>query len=232
MSCGKLTSTNGTMSCCSQRNDVLPVLTYIRSKADSEAVARKLQETGAPVVIVQPGAVLGPHDPHLSEQMRVLRDTLRGLYPVWPRGGFHQVDVRDVAQLHAAVMESGLGPRRYLVPGRFLDGRTMFVALRTLTGRRLPNVTLPAWMTLPVSWIAAQLQRVTPFHIPLEYEGALVASYATRYDDSRAREELGIQPRPLEETLRDAIGWLHQTGRITARQASQAAATTASTGGE
>ena len=38
---------------------------YIRSKAASEAVARALQDDGAPVVIVQPGGVLGPHDPHL-----------------------------------------------------------------------------------------------------------------------------------------------------------------------
>lgn len=205
---------------------------YIRSKARSEAVARRLQEDGAPVVIVQPGTVLGPHDPHLSDQMRRLRDILRGLYPVWPSGGYHQVDVRDVAQVHAAVMESGRGPRRYLVPGRSLDGRTMFAALRAVTGRRLPNVILPAWMTLPITWIASRLQRITPFHIPLEYEGALITSYATRVDDSRAREELGVQPRPLEETYRDAIGWLHQTGRISARQAGRAAAVTASTGGE
>lgn len=205
---------------------------YIRSKANSEAVARKLQDDGAPVVIVQPGAVLGPHDPHLSDQMRRLRDILRGLYPVWPRGGYHQVDVRDVAQVHAAVMGSGRGPRRYLVPGRFLEGKTMFAALRAVTGRRLPNVNLPAVMTLPITWIATQLQRITPFHIPLEYEGALITSYATRYDDSRTREEFRIQPRPLEETYRDAIGWLHQTGRISARQAGQAATAAASTGGE
>ena len=198
---------------------------YIRSKADSEAVARRFQDDGAPVVIVQPGAVLGPHDPHLSDQMRRLRDILRGLYPMWPSGGYHQVDVRDVASVHAAVMEPGRGPRRYLVPGRFLDGNTMFATIRGITGRRLPNIILPPWISLPVTRIATQMQRITPFHIPLEYEGALISAYATRYDDSRTREETGVQPRPLDETYADAIRWLHQRGWISARQAGRAATT-------
>lgn len=204
---------------------------YVRSKADSEAVARRLQDGGAPVVIVHPGGVLGPHDPHLSDQLRRLRDILRGLYPVWARGGFQQVDVRDVARVHAAVMEPGRGPRRYLVPGRFLDGKTMFTVLRAVTGRRLPHVIVPAWMALPMTWVATQLQRITPFHIPLEYEGVLITSYATHYDDSRTREEFGIQPRALEETYTDAVRWLHQTGRISTRQAGRAAATGASAAG-
>jgi dihydroflavonol-4-reductase len=204
---------------------------YVRSKADSEAVARRLQDGGAPVVIVQPGGVLGPHDPHLSDQMRRLRDILRGLYLIWPKGGYHQVDVRDVASVHAAVMEPGRGPRRYLVPGGFVDGRTLFATLRAVTGRGLPNVIMPAWVTLPTTWIATQLQRVTPFHIPLEYEGALVTSYATRYDDSRTREEFGIEPRPFHETLTDATRWLHQTGWISARQAGQAAVAAAPAAG-
>jgi dihydroflavonol-4-reductase len=197
---------------------------YVRSKADSEAVARRLQDGGAPVVIVQPGAVFGPHDPHLSDFMRRLRDILRGLYPMWPRGGHHHVDVRDVASVHAAVMEPGRGPRSYLVPGQFVDAKTMFATLRALTGRRLPNIVVPAWLVLPTTWVASKLQRITPFHLPLEHEGALVTLYATHYDDSRTREEFGIQPRPLAETYADAIRWLHETGRISTRQAGQAAA--------
>lgn len=205
---------------------------YIRSKADSEAVARRLQDEGAPVVVVHPSAVLGPHDPHLSDQMRRLRDIVRGLYPMWPSGGYHQVDVRDVARVHAAVMESGRGPRRYLVPGHFLDGATMFGTLRAVTGRRLPSVILPSSIVLPTTWIASQLQRITPFHVPLEYEGALIASSATRCDDSRARNELGIQPRAVEETCRDAIRWLYQAGHITARQAGRVATAAVITAGD
>jgi dihydroflavonol-4-reductase len=197
---------------------------YIASKAESERVARAFQDAGAPIVIVQPGGVHGPHDPHLSDQMRRLRDVLRGLYPFWPSGGYPGVDVRDVAALHAAVLEPGRGARRYIVPGHRLDGRSYFAALRAVTGRRLPHVTLPAATLLPVTALATAAQRVLPFHVPAEYEGTQVLHHDTRYDDSRAREELGITPRPLEETFADAVRWLHQAGHVSARQAGRAAA--------
>jgi len=197
---------------------------YVRSKVDSEAVGRRLQEEGAPVVIVQPGGVLGPHDPHLSDQVGRLRDILRGRYPMWPSGGYHAVDVRDVAAVHAAVMRPGAGPRRYVVPGLFLDGKTLFATLRTVTGRRLPMVTMPAWSMLPVARLATAAQRVLPFHLPAEYEGVVVTGSATRCDDRRAREELGVEPRPFVETLRDTVRWLHSAGHLTDRQAGAAAA--------
>ena len=192
---------------------------YVQSKAASETVARRLQDDGAPVVIVHPGGVLGPHDPHLSDQVRRLRDVLRGRYPMWPTGGYHQVDVRDVAELHAAVMSAGGGPWRYIVPGNYVDGRTMLDTLRTVTGRRLRHVTLPARAMLPFTWAATAAQRALPVHLPAEYEGVLMHSYDTRCDDSPVRQELGLHPRPPMDTYRDTVRWLYDTGRLTARQA-------------
>lgn len=192
---------------------------YLRSKVAGEAVARELQDAGAPVVIVQPGAAFGPHDPHLGDQVGRLRDILRGQYPMWPTGGFHAVDVREVARVHAAVLTAGAGPRRYLVPGHFLDGPALFGTLRAVTGRRLPYLPVPATAMLPAAWAASAAQRVLPFHLPAEYEGVVIARYATRCDDTRARTELGIEPRPLAETLADTVRWLHRTGRLTDRQA-------------
>jgi dihydroflavonol-4-reductase len=192
---------------------------YIRSKAASEAIARRLQDDGAPVVIVQPGGVLGPHDPHCGDQTRRLRDVLRGRYPMWPSGGYHVVDVRDVARVHAALITSGGGPRRYLVPGHFVDSSTMYGTLRALTGRRLPLLVVPSAIMLPLSWTLSAVQRVTPFHLPADHEGVVFMRSDTRCDDSRAREQFGIQPRPLTETYRDTIRWLHRTGQLTTRQA-------------
>ncbi|MGA5304084.1 NAD-dependent epimerase/dehydratase family protein [Nucisporomicrobium flavum] len=192
---------------------------YVRSKAESEAVARRLQDDGAPIVIVYPGGVLGPYDPHLGDQVQRLRNVVRGRYPSWPSGGYHQVDVRDVAKLHAAVMTPGAGPRRYVVPGHHVTGETMFTTLRAVTGRRLPHVISPARMMLPFTAMATAAQRVLPVHLPAEYEGVLLHAYDTRFDDSPAREELGVHPRPLVDTYRDTVRWLYDTGRLTARQA-------------
>ncbi|WP_433220940.1 NAD-dependent epimerase/dehydratase family protein [Dactylosporangium sp. CS-047395] len=196
--------------------------TYIQSKVASEAVARALQDTGAPVVIVQPGAVLGPDDPHLGDQARRLRDIVRGRYPMWPSGGLHVVDVRDVAAVHAAVFTQPSKPRNYLVPGHFVDGATMFATLRVLTGRRLPCLVVPAAAMLPMSWTMSTLQRVAPFRLPVDHEGVVFTGTATRCDDSRARDDLGVEPRALLETYGDTIRWLHRTGQLTDREAGTA----------
>ena len=74
---------------------------------------------------------------------------------MWPSGGAHVVDVRDVARVHAATLTPGAGPRRYLVPGHYVDSHTMFATLRALTGRRLSHIVLPAKMILPVAWAAS-----------------------------------------------------------------------------
>jgi dihydroflavonol-4-reductase len=91
-----------------------PTRSLLWSKAEAERVARRYQQAGAPVVITYPGGVLGPHDPHLGDHLRRVRNILKGRYPMIPSGGYLIVDVRDVAKVHAAVLEPARGPRRYL----------------------------------------------------------------------------------------------------------------------
>jgi nucleoside-diphosphate-sugar epimerase len=196
--------------------------TYVRSKVAGEETARRLQHDGAPVVTVYPGSVYGPHDPHLSDNMRRLRDILRGRYPMWPRGGFHAVDVRDVARTHAAALTPGSGPRRYIVPGHFLDGPMLFGTLRMVTGRRLPYLHLPAIAIMPVSWAASAAQPILPMHLPADHEGVILTYQGCRADSSRTEQHLGVAATPLAQTMADAARWLHQAGHISARQAGTA----------
>ena len=119
-------------------------------------------------------------------------------------------------------MSAAAGPRRYIVPGHHVDGRTMFNTLQTVTGRRLRHIVLPAQAMLPFTWMATAAQRALPVHLPAEYEGVLLHTYDTRCDDSPAREELGFQPRPLVDTYRDTMQWLYHAGLLTARPAGSA----------
>jgi dihydroflavonol-4-reductase len=91
---------------------------YCQSKAESEQVARRYQEQGAPVTIVYPGGVIGPDDPYLGDSNRVLVEGAKSGLAM--RGGGPTVDVRDVAAVLAAVMESGRGPRRFMITGHYI----------------------------------------------------------------------------------------------------------------
>lgn len=195
---------------------------YLATKAAAERIARRQQDEGAPVVITYPPALLGPHDPNLGDQTTRLRNALRGLMPMWPLGGFPVGDVRDTAELHARLFTSPRKtPDRHFGPGRYLSTRRYVAALREVTGRRLPAVFLPARAMLPAGLLASALQRVWPWHIPAEYGAVYVCVKDLRVGMGPG---LGIEPRPVRETLGDSVRWLHEQGHLSARQAGGAAA--------
>ena len=190
---------------------------YLGSKAAAEAIARRHQEQGAPVVIAYPPGLLGPHDPRLGDQVRRLRDLLRGLLPVWPLGGFPVGDVRDTAVRLAALVTAPGDSGRHVMPGRFLTTRQYVQVAREVTGRPLPSVFLPARPMLPLGRLVDTLQRVWPWHIPAEHGAIYTCAHATWFDEH-------AEGRPVAATMADTVRWLHATGRLSARRAGALAA--------
>jgi dihydroflavonol-4-reductase len=199
---------------------------YSRSKIASEVVARRLQEDGAPVISIYPGGVFGPHDPYRGVNSELLRWILRGLFPVYTTGSTHTVDVRTVGDTTIAALEPGKGPRRFVVPGVALDAELLFGTLRRVTGRRLPYLTVPKSLAVPVARAASVMQRPLPsrWHYPADVEAAELAVRDTRFDDTPARTELGIEPVPFEQSVRDTVRWLVESGRLKPRHAGRALA--------
>lgn len=185
---------------------------YTRSKVLSERVARERQSAGVPVAIVNPGAILGPHDPYLGESNSVVRDILRGRLPTWPRGGMQWVDVRDTADVVIASLDRPGG--RYLVPGE--NVALPHEVLRTVTGRRLPAVRLPLAAALPVLHLGHHTN--WPL-LPHALEGSRFIDLDTRVDASATVKELGIRGRSLEESMTDTVRWLAEAGHISRRAA-------------
>ncbi len=197
---------------------------YFRSKADSDRIARRYQEAGAPVVITYPGTVLGANDPHLGEVPSSLVDILKGRAPVIPTGGFPIVDVGSVARVHAAVMRPGLGARRYMVTGRYTTAAELIQMLGEVTGRRIRFVTAPARSLAPVTRLADLLQRVVPLRLPMNAQAFDVMVWDARCDDSETTRELGIVYPDVREALAETVRGLARTGRLSAKDAGRLAA--------
>jgi nucleoside-diphosphate-sugar epimerase len=201
---------------------------YTCSKLAAEEVARGYQQAGAPVVITYPAGVLGPHDPHLSDTVRAIRDVLRGRWPVLPQGRLPLVDVREVAALHAAVLRPSQGPRRYLLGGPAVELVELVGLLGELTGRRLPQATAPDWLLRPAGRLVDRVQHLAPVRLPVSAE-AVAATLSigadVEVDDSATRQELAVGRRDLRQTLADTVRWLAQQDHVTARQAGALAGT-------
>jgi nucleoside-diphosphate-sugar epimerase len=205
---------------------------YAQSKIASEKVARRLQDAGRPVVTIYPGAVYGSHDPYRGEQSEMLRWILLGRFPLWPQGGLHVVDVRDTAAVIQAVLRPGGGPRRYVVPGHYLQGDVLYRTLAATTGRRLPHLIVPGVVIGLATRLISAVQRRLPdrWRYPADREGAEIIRRSTRFDDSAARKELGVEPRPFTQTITDMVRWLVESGRVPARYAGKLGRTRAQYG--
>jgi dihydroflavonol-4-reductase len=197
---------------------------YARSKAETEQMARQLQDQGAPVVITYPGMVWGPHDPHLGEAATFARSALRGLVPVVPPGVLPIVDVRDVAAAHAAILTPGRGAGRYMLAGGTASLAELIDLMRRATGRRLVRATAPAPLVLGMTAAGDVVQRVLPFRLPFHFGGVWVATHGGPIDASATERDLGVGFRPLEDSIADMLRWLHRAAHLTDRQAGRAAA--------
>jgi dihydroflavonol-4-reductase len=198
---------------------------YCRSKAESETVARAYQTKGAPVVSVMPSAVWGPFDPHFGEGATLCANVLKKRYPIVSGGGMHISDVRDLASVLVAAIEPGRGPRSYLVAGEYVSLPDIIRTLAELSGRRLPFLTAPSWFLAVFGRGADVVQRGLKGQLPWSGEGIWVVNCSARCDSTRARAELGFQPRPLRETFTDTVRWLVDAGALTSREAGLIAGT-------
>ena len=192
---------------------------YYKSKADAERIARRFQERGVPVVCSYPSGAFGPQDPHFGESAQTVASILKRRLPMVPKGGLSIVDVRDLAKAHAAMLEPGKGPRRYILSGTNMPFESIISTLVEVTGRRVPHMSLPGRALLPMVRSAAFLQRFLPFRLPLNNEGFDTIRWNPHGDDSRARDELGFAPRPPRETFADMVEWMYRAGKISAKEA-------------
>ncbi|QNG20734.1 NAD-dependent epimerase/dehydratase family protein [Rhodococcus triatomae] len=169
---------------------------YGRSKAAADRVARALQQAGAPVVVTYPSSVVGPGvggTPGITEQGWGLMVANR----VAPRlnGGMQMIDVLDVAAVHAAVMTPGRGPRRYVCGGELIPFDELVDVLEAASGRPIRRIPLPGAIFRSMGRLADVVGRFTPISAGLSYEAAWLLTSATPTDDSRTRDELGLQWR-------------------------------------
>jgi dihydroflavonol-4-reductase len=197
---------------------------YSQSKVAAERIAREMQERGAPVVIVNPVGLLGPHDPHLGDFTSVARDVLRGRLPFVPAGTTPIVDVRDVAAAHAALIRPGGGGRRFMVAGGYVTLKDFAEVASRLTGRRIRAVEVPGRPLLAAGRAADAVARTLRVRLPVNFEGPWFMVYGAQVDASAVERDLGVQFRPPAETLADTYRWLVDAGHVSRKQAGRLAA--------
>jgi hypothetical protein len=129
-------------------------------------------------------------------------------------GGMGVVDVRDLAELLAAAVEPGRGPRRYLAGGRFLTWADWVATLSEAVGREVASAPMTADEMVAMGRQLDELRTHQEVDLPLSEEAAVIMTAGVPTDDTATLAELGGRWRPPVETFRDAVAWLVAEGHL------------------
>jgi nucleoside-diphosphate-sugar epimerase len=192
-----------------------PLSAYGRAKRQGEEIVRAYGAQGAPVTTFVIGGVMGPQAPAVSDSFGAVVAALSSAMIV-SDGGVATIDVRDLAEVLAASVEPGRGPRRYVAGGHFLSWQDWVAALSSAVGRDVPSARMPAEEMIALGRQLDELREHQHVDIPLSEEAAVIMTAGVPTDDSATLADFGVAWRPAEETLRDAVAWLVAEGHIPA----------------
>jgi dihydroflavonol-4-reductase len=185
---------------------------YFRTKYEGDLIAWDLhRKNGLPLVMVYPGAVLGPGDPKASGQYidRLIHRRLPAT--VFPAQGFTFVHVRDVAEIivRAAEKEDNIG-QKYLAGDHRMTWGEANRMISDISGVPLPRLTLPGPLVMLnaalLTLIADIIKKPPLWGMATAQMRVMRAGYL--FDGSKAERELGITYTPVRLALEEAIASL------------------------
>ena len=187
---------------------------YKRSKFLAEQVAVEAAKAGAPVVIVNPTAPVGPGDWKPTPTGRIILDFLRGKMPAYVNTGLNVVAVEDVAAGHLLAAEKGRIGERYILGGRNMTLKEILDALAAITGRRAPRVKLPHVVALVAGYADEMYSRLAGREPQIPVEGVKMSRHKMFIESDKAARELGYKPGKIEAGLERAVRWYEENGYI------------------
>lgn len=180
---------------------------YDRAKAEATLEVQQAAQAGLEAVITCPTGVIGPYDFRGSLMGDVIHEAAESKPTFYVDGAYDFVDVRDVADGLIAAAEKGKRGESYILSGHKISVRYLLETVREITGKHFFQMKVPfdlakfAALFTPMYYSYA---RVTPRFTPYSLE---VLRSNANISHAKATRELSYKPRPLYDSIRDAVRW-------------------------
>jgi len=183
-------------------------LLYFETKHEAEKLALEASGSGMEVVTVNPSIIIYP------PERKVTKDDLKKIprfLPFYFDFGLNLVHADDVIEGIIAALEKGRNGERYILAGDNIDAPRLFAAAKKYFGIGKPLLKLPLPCLYPIGLAGEIFHRARHFG-SLHGKGprinrgmARLAGLRFFYDISKARRELGYNPRTMETLLEEIL---------------------------
>ncbi len=179
---------------------------YVRSRVQAEElVLAAAREGRVPAVAMCVANTYGSGDHQPTPHGAFVMLAAKGRLPFYVRGaGAEVVAVDDAAE--ALVLAAGKGRigERYAVSERWMTAREIVTIAADEGGVRPPRVGTPLPLLAGAGVLADQVARVVRKDLALTRTTVRLMHVMTPLDRSKARRELGWEPRPTPDAIREA----------------------------
>ncbi len=187
------------------------VLPYFEVKELIEAQILDAGRRGIRAVLVNPTYCLGPWDLH-DRRVCTIPLLLCGEIPGCITQMLNVIDVRDLAAALMAAIEAERYGEPLLLTAYNIATRDFYALICEMGGVQPPRFLTSASLAMLGSYCTEVMFSVMGQQTPIISAGMMMATAIDSLIPGKVLEDLSIAPRPLSETIRDAIQWYRRIG--------------------
>jgi dihydroflavonol-4-reductase len=182
---------------------------YSKSKTLAERAAWDFIESeGNPFefTVINPALVIGPTlSGDLGESNKAIQMVATGKMPVAVPLQFGYVDVRDVAAAHILAMQNpSSNGERFALAEKDLWYKDVSKLLRENGFDKAPKISVPTWVAKIIANFSKELKLALPY----------LGRVRSVKNTSKAKDILGWNPRPAEESILELANQIKEMGLI------------------
>ena len=187
---------------------------YIRARLMAEnRFLDYCRNKGLPGIALCVANTYGPQDYQPTPHNHLLWQVASGSVRVAVDVAQPTVDIRDVASAALAAEAHGRIGERYIIANEFVAAHRFYALAVAHRGQAIPRL-IPYRVAYAIAWVVERATKLLRRKDQRVSTDAIYLSGVFRdMDSGKARRELCWAPRPLAETVRDAVDWFASRGR-------------------
>lgn len=185
---------------------------YVKVRVEAENLFLDYCKRGLPGVACNVAMTYGKEDREPTPHGWMITCVLRGLLPAWA-GSFSSVGISDAADAMLLAEKYGRHGERYIITDRTLTLKEIWSIAVKAAGTPFPVYSMPMWLMYSACWLSERGSWLLGKETEVSVNSLRLTRIVKGFDNSKARNELHWNPRPVEESIAEAACWFRDQRR-------------------